>query len=220
MSKLTPLLFLAALLDLCAPRASAAEIRTYRFIPDGSLPYLSGCGECASPVLGARAGVEGTFSVSLDPATSSGQLLALDSHLVNLFTILASPGGTTLQRAPITGDSQIIPAWINFYAPPLNGSLTSQGNILILTGSGSEPLSNGSVRIVPSYSIAIDGDRATFNMHVPAIDEDTSVTGAQAIQITPEPSSLLLALSVSTFVGAALLHRRLVVPSPLWGKAR
>ncbi|HEX2476640.1 MAG TPA: hypothetical protein VHK01_17940 [Lacipirellulaceae bacterium] len=44
----------------------AEELRTYRFVVDGSLPYFASCGECVWPYAGARADIEGIFILSLD----------------------------------------------------------------------------------------------------------------------------------------------------------
>jgi hypothetical protein len=192
--KLTTLLILTALLDLCASRASAAEIHTYRFVPDGSLPYTSSCGECGPQLLGARADVAGTFTVSLDPVASTGKLLALNSHLINYFEILASGTGSTLQPIVPDPDSGIIPPYASEYQPPLQGTLVINASTFTLTGTGLEPQTDLGARVVPSFTITLVADHANFDIHVPISDYEITVTGAQAVQITPEPSSLLLAL--------------------------
>jgi hypothetical protein len=94
------------------------------------------------------------------------------------------------------------------YQPPLQGTLEISGNTFTLSGTGLEPQTVFTSRVVPSFTIALVADHATFNMQVPISDYEITVTGAQAIQITPEPSTLLLALSVPSFLGAARLRHR------------
>jgi hypothetical protein len=155
-----------------------------------------------------RADVSGTFTVLLDPATSTGKLLALDDQLVNLFSILAPPHNPMLQPIPPEANSGIIPSWTSFYSPPLDGSLETLGDTLVLTSSGYHPASNVAIAVLPPFTITMQGNRATFNMHVPIIDYDIVVTGAQAVQVTPEPSSFLLALSCQILLGATRLRQR------------
>jgi hypothetical protein len=77
----------------------AEEFRTYRFVADGSLPYWASCGECNPPYAGARADIEGTFTLSLDREAGTGAILSLDDLLVNVFDVLYSPFGLVLEPA-------------------------------------------------------------------------------------------------------------------------
>jgi len=72
-----------AAIALLAASTTAAELRTYKFVADGSLPYSASCGECGPPHLGARSDLSGTFTVSLDSSASKGKLLTLNDQLVN-----------------------------------------------------------------------------------------------------------------------------------------
>ena len=154
--KLTTLLILMALLDLWArspvhgPPKSAHTV-SCRMAPS---PYASSCGECGPQLIDARSDVAGTFTVSLDPATSTGKLLALDSHLVNYFQILASGTGSRLQPIVPEHDPGIIPPYVTEYQPPLQGMLGISGNTFTLSGTGLEPQTVFTNRVVPSFTIA------------------------------------------------------------------
>jgi hypothetical protein len=151
----------------------AAEIRTYRFVVDGALPYHASCGECSGPSYGTVADVEGTFKVSLDREAGTGALLSLDDRLVNVFDVLYSGSGVTLEPAEWAGEnSGIIPAWID-WQPPFEGQLTVEGSTLRLISD----------RRRPPYTITMTENHAYFNMEVPIDDYYITVTDAQALEV-------------------------------------
>jgi hypothetical protein len=161
-----------------------AEIRTYRFVVDGSLPFSASCGECGPPVAGHRADIEGTFTVSFDREAGTSALLSLDDRLVSVFATLYSQSGLVLEPAEWPAEnSGIIPAYIREYEPPLQGLLRVEEDTLRLTSDGVRPIENGSYRIVPSYDITLNGDEASFNMGVPIIDYWITVTDVAAVEV-------------------------------------
>lgn len=196
MSRFIVLLAVAAMFMLAALPVDGAEIRIYRFVPDGSLPYRASCGECGPPYAGARADIEGTFTVALDRIAGIGTLVALDDRLVNEFDEIYTYPGTTLKpRDETFPNSGIIPAYLSSYEPPLDGVLTAQAGQLILSSDGIRLSSDGQFySIVTSYSIAMDGVQATLSMTVPIDDYYITVTNAMALQIIPEPSAQWLAV--------------------------
>jgi hypothetical protein len=183
-------------LPLSAAPASAGELRTYQFVPDGSLPYAASCGECGPPYLGARADVSGTFTVMLNEAAGTGSLVALDDQLINYFSIISTPSGPELQPG-VAPDLGIIPPW-SVYELPLAGKLTSAAGALTLTFDSGQP--PGGVLIgEPLYQIVMSGKAATFNMDLPIIDYTIKVTNAAAVQV-PEPSSCRPLLFAATLL--------------------
>lgn len=198
MPKPTPFLAAIALFSLIAATTTAEELRTYHFVPDGSLPYSASCGECGPPHLGARSDIQGSFTVSLNLAASKGTLLALNDQLVNYFDLLSSPTGPVLQ--PSSANFGIIPDFASYYDLPIEGSIEYAGDALILKSSGYEPTPDGmGFRIVPSFSITIQHGAAVFDMHVPIIDYPITVSGASAVQI-PEHRSLPLAFAATALL--------------------
>jgi hypothetical protein len=187
------ILFLAIALLLRSSGSDGAELRTYRFIPDGSLPYSASCGECALPYLGATSDIAGTFTLSLDFLTSTGTLVDLDENLVNYFNILASSAGPTLDPAPAPYPT-IVPPWASDPGLPLTGSID-------VTGFDAFVLSSDELQL--PYSVAVAGDQAKFSMTVPISDFFITVTDAMAVQV-PEPTSILIAV----FAGFLLVGRR------------
>jgi hypothetical protein len=173
------------------PWAGAVEFRTYDFTADESLPYSVSCGECGPPFLGARADIDGTFTVALDPAAGTGTLLALNDRLVNVFDHLLSPTGPKFEPAdPLEWQVGIIPPWTPNYHPPLEGVLSVDGDVLRLISDGSRPIAGGtSVVIVPSYTITMQGDQATLSMDVPIMDWYITVDDvrAQLVHATSSP---------------------------------
>jgi hypothetical protein len=185
------------------PCGHASEVRTYQFVPDGSLPYNASCGECAGTLAGARADIEGKFSVALDLEAGTGSLLSLDNKLVNYFEVHLTQNG--LVQIPSAGprpDMGIIPPWwTSSYALPFSGTLITQGDSLVLSGSGWKLTPDGLLRSVPPFSITIDGNQASFNMQLPINDYEISVSGARAVQLIPEPSTLLLTIAALAALG-------------------
>lgn len=166
--------------------ALAADIRTYRFIVDGSLPYSASCGECGPPLIVARADIDGTFTVALDFNANSGTLLALNDSLVNFFNVLTSPSGPVLEPGDDPG-SGIIPAYFPSLQPPLEGSLVIEGDTVRLFSDGSRIGPDGAVISgFPSYVISMTTDEATFSMEVPIIDYFITVENAAAVRVVPE----------------------------------
>jgi hypothetical protein len=162
----------------------AAEIRTYQFVVDGSLPYRVSCGECSGPSYGTVADIEGIFKVSLDREAGTGALLSLDDRLVNVFDVLYSGSGVTLEPAEWAGEnSGIIPDWQSGSEPPLEGQLTVEGSTLRLISDGRRPLANGGYRWTPPYTIAMTGNQASFRMVAGADDYYITVTDAQALEV-------------------------------------
>jgi hypothetical protein len=167
---------------LVAGVGSAAEIRIYRFIPDGSLPYSASCGECGPPHIGAASDIAGTFTLALDFEESAGSLVGLNDRLVNYFDALASPSGPILEPAtPL--HAGIIPSWAAFFAPPFDGTLES-------TSSG---FTLSSLDPAHPFEIVVSGTNASFNLTVPIDDYFITVTNAVAVQV-PEPSSISIAV--------------------------
>ncbi len=172
-----------------------ADIRTYRFIPDGSLPYSAECGECGGSYSGASSDIAGTFTISLDFETSTGQLLDLNDTLVNYFNVLVSPSGLILEPA-FPNDPHIIPSYLKLFLPsvafpPFDGTLEGIHEDFVLSSD----------EVAFPFEIRVSGTDATFNMTVPIIDYHITVTDAPALQI-PEPSS-----GVFCLLGAAFLSR-------------
>jgi hypothetical protein len=165
--------------------ASGVELRSYQFTVDGSLPYAVSCGECGLPFLGARADIAGIFTVALDRDAGTGALLDLNDQLVNVFDLLLSPNGPVLSPAdPAEWDVGIIPTWTPEYAPPLEGALSVDNDTIYLISDGMRVNAEGtSIRIVPSYTIAMQGDQASLSMEVPINDWFITVTEAPAIRI-------------------------------------
>jgi hypothetical protein len=186
-------LFLAIALLVRSSDSDGAELRTYRFIPDGSLPYLASCGECALPYLGATSDIAGTFTLSFDFLTSTGALVDLDENLVNYFNVLESSTGPTLDPAPAPYPT-IVPPWASDPGLPLTGSID-------VTGFEAFVLSSDEFEL--PFSVAVVGDQANFSMTVPISDFYITVTDAMAVQV-PEPMSILMAV----FAGFLLVSRR------------
>src|SRR6476660_9524169 len=116
------------------PGTSAGEIRTYQFIPDGSLPYSASCGECSASYLGARSDVAGTFTVDIDLAAGKGTLLSLDDKLVNYFLERDFGSGLVLQPTTLPTDyARIIPPWANVFHAPFAGEIHSDGTTMELS---------------------------------------------------------------------------------------
>jgi hypothetical protein len=162
----------------------AAEIRTFQFVVDGSLPYHVSCGECSGPSYVTVADVEGTFKVSLDRESGTGALLSLDDRLVNVFDVLYSDSGPVYEPAEWAGEnSGIIPAWISDWQPPFEGQLTVEDNTLRLISDGRRPLENGGYQTVLPYTITMTGNQASFSMVVPIIDHWITVTDAAAVEV-------------------------------------
>ncbi len=133
----------------------AAEIRTYQFVVDGSLPYHVSCGECSGPSYVTVADVEGTFKVSLDREAGAGAILSLDDRLVNVFDVLYSPSGPVFEPAEWADEnSGIIPTWHPEKEPPLEGQLTVEGNTLRLISDGRRPIGNGGYRMATHRTLS------------------------------------------------------------------
>lgn len=160
--------------------AYGQEIRTYQLIADGSLPYYVSCGECGPPMIGARADIEGTFTVNIDRQTGTGTLLNLEERLVNRFHVLASDSGTTLEPFDATEDwlSEVIPSSAWTLQPPIDGLLTIDGDTMHLASDGRRYNPDGSINSIgTSFVIEMTADRALFSMAVPIDDFAGEVTG-------------------------------------------
>jgi hypothetical protein len=181
---------------LTAPSTCLAEleVRTYQFVPDGSLPYSVSCGECAPPILGARADIAGTFTIQFNLAAETVSFDALNTQLVNYFNLVMSPGAPTL--VPGTPPNfGIIPDFASEYAPPYGSGLEihiSGDPITMYSDPGASP----------SFFIFMTGNQAKLSMVVPINDYYITVDTAKAVLI-PEPATLLFAL-----IAASWLTRR------------
>jgi hypothetical protein len=196
---------LAAVLALTP--ALAAEMRTYRFAPDGSLPYNLSLGESGGPVIGLAADVNGTFKVLLDLAAGKGTLVELNDQLVNVHERMMTESGFVLTAAPSIQGERIIPSWLPTYQPPLEGTLTMEGDELVLSFNGQKPAPNGmGFATITSFVIRMSGENATFSMDVPVFDAYPTVTNAAAV-LVPEPQAMALAALGGAF-GAGLAVRR------------
>jgi hypothetical protein len=185
-------------------RCSALELRTYRFVVDGSLPFNVSCGECAPPFLGAKGDIEGTFTVAIDRSNGTGSLLQLNDHLVNAHDLLWSPNGAILQPSnPSNLDHGIIPPWDRFTEFPIPGELIVDGDILRLVSNGRKPLSSGfGYTSIPPYTIEMQSGIAGFEMTLPTDDWYITVNSASAILVsaTPEPSCLGLLIVLTALM--------------------
>jgi len=189
--------------------ANGAEIRTYQFVPDGSLPYAVSCVECFAPFIGVQADIEGKFTVSLDLDAGTGTLLALDTRLVNVFQILVSSTGPILGPAGELGDvsTGVIPAYLPIYQPPLDGLLTSDDGTLRLVSD--DLLSSPDVTSTasgPSYQIAMHGDHASFSLTLPVDEYAITVSNALAVWVIPEPGAGTLILTAFVLLLAGQLR--------------
>ncbi len=186
--RITPLLALGLLAIHLAVAPARAETRTYRFVPDGSLPYAASCGECGLPYLGAKSDIAGTFTVTFDQQAGTGSLVALDDQLVNFFDLIWTPTGSELQPPDQPPTGGVIPSYFPDLHPPLEGSLVVDGDVLRLTGDGSRQTPQGTLIGWPTYVISMTGDQATFSMDVPILDYAITVTNAAAV-LVPEPAA-------------------------------
>jgi hypothetical protein len=184
----------AAVLAACSPCLADLEVRTYQFVPDGSLPYAVSCGECAPPIVGARADVTGTFTIQFDLAAETVSFDALNTQLVNYFNLVMSPGAPIL--VPGTPPNfGIIPDFASQYAPPYGSGLEihfSGDPITMYSGDGA----------APSFFLFMTGNQAKLSMVVPIDDYYITVDAAKAVLI-PEPVTLVVAL-----IAAPWLSRR------------
>lgn len=177
-----------------AASAMAAETRTYEFLVDGSKPYTTSCGECGGGIVGTRADVTGTFTVTFDVQAGTGSLVGLNDQFVNFQLIVAANGGT--YSVPVTEPITygMLPPYLGPLGQlPLDGVLTREGDVLRLTSDGTRPLPGGGLALgFPAYAITMTGRRATFAMDIPIIDNGTTVKAIQATLI-PEPGAAAFA---------------------------
>ena len=203
--------FLAVSLLIVAS-SSGAELRTYRFTPDGSLPFRAMFFPGIGNVYGSLADVSGTFTVSLDVAAGTGQLVSLNEELVNVFDLIPSP--TTFQLEPVPAPNsgeRIIVSSLPAKLPPLDGILEQSGDELHLFSIGAPPTGDP-VEYVPDFSIKIKDQHSTFSMALP-FELSRSVSSAKAIQIVPEPSALGLAAMATALFSGNRKSRRVSVAS-------
>ena len=187
--------------------ARAAEMRTYQFTPDGSLSYNLSLGESGGPVIGLAADVSGRFQVWLDLAAGKGTLVELNDQLVNMHERMLTESGFVLTAAPSIQGEGIIPAWLPTYQPPLEGTLATEGDELVLSFNGQQPTADGmGFVLITSFEIRMSGNSAIFSMDVPVIDAYPTVTNAPAL-LVPEPQAMGLGALAGTF-GAGLAFRR------------
>jgi hypothetical protein len=180
------LLAVLAVLTASSPGLAEPEVRTYRFVPDGSLPYNVSCGECSPPFLGARADVAGTFQLQFDLAAETASLDILDDQLVNYFDVVSSPSGPLLVPGAPPNNAGIIPSSFSELEPPYGAGLEIHisGDPISFYSNFGDPV---------SFNIFMTGNEATFNMVVPIDDFYITVENAKAVRI-PEATTAVLAL--------------------------
>lgn len=199
MHKITLTASLIALVLIAAP-SLAAEVRTYQFTPDGSLPFRAMFFPGIGNVFGRLADVSGTFTVSLDVAAGTGKLVSLNEELVNVSDLVPSP--TTFQLVPVPAPNsgeRVIVSSLPAKLPPLEGILEQSGDELHLFSSGVQPVGD-QVEYLPQFSIRMRNQHATFSMALP-FELSRAVSNAQAIQVVPEPSALALAVAATLALG-------------------
>ena len=175
----------AAVLSACSTCQAELEIRTYRFVPDGSLPYSVSCGECAPPIVGARADIAGTFTIQFELAAETVSFDALNTQLVNYFNLVTSPGAPTL--VPGTPPNfGIIPDFASEYQPPYRSGLE-------IHISGDPITMDSDPGASPSFFLFMTGNQATLSMVVPIDDYYITVGAAKAVLIS-EPATVFFAL--------------------------
>jgi hypothetical protein len=158
----------------------AAELWTYYFVADGSLPFNVSCGECGPPYVGARADIAGTFTILLNWENQTGGLVTLNDQLVNYHDVLWTGSGTELRLAdPPKRNHGIIPPWSDFNAAP--GQFTYQDGIGRLISDGRIPLPGGAYLAGEPYDISFSQHQAIFNMDVPIMDWYITVRNAPAV---------------------------------------
>jgi hypothetical protein len=158
----------------------AAELWTFYFVADGSLPFNADCGECGPPYLGARADVAGTFTILLDWENGTGKVTELNDQLVNYHDELRTGSGTELRLAdPPTRSHGIVPSRYTFHAAP--GQFTYQAGVGRLISDGQIFLPGGVYTMGEPYDITFNQHQATFNMDVPIDDWYITVRNAPAV---------------------------------------
>lgn len=189
------------LLSIARPVWSA-ELRTYRFVPDGSLPYNASC-DC-SPHVGTKADLEGTFTIVLDKAAGTGSIVGLNDRFAQFFYVSSYNYGPILESADVSPelmDFGVIPPWArSSFVLPFEGKLSEHDGALILKSDGIRQTPNGqTVGVIPPYEIVMQNNRATFDMTVPIDDYFITVSNAIGELIVPEPNAFVLLFALTYF---------------------
>lgn len=180
-----------ALLSFVAS-VEAAEIRTYRFVPDGSLPFRAMFAERIGNAYARTADISGEFKVSLDLAAGVGTVLTLDDELVNVHDHVPNDTSSGLVPTPVpaTGERFITSPDAD-KNPPLVGTLTNINGELHLLVVGAKFLGDR-YEFTTQISIKMKDQQATVSMALP-YELSRTVNGAKAVQVIPEPSAFALA---------------------------
>jgi hypothetical protein len=196
MHRSVSLLLIAIITGLSQSAASAAEIWTYFFIPDGSRPYLQSCGDLVPCQIGGavgrgiRADMAGSFSLLLDWQTGDGRLVSLDDRLVNIAAIQDTTGEVLSPATPSYMDHGLYTPWAAPTFVPGTFSEISSGNWQLVS-NGWSPLAGGGFFVGTPYDITFSLTHATLSldffyaddansMHVfnaPAVLGDAAVAG-------------------------------------------